>query len=120
MRCIAGCTICDSTSIDECLECGDGYYHDAGKCHLCPENCYTCSDASTCQICVTGYILNENDNTCQQACTYPCDTCSPDSPTQCLSCMAGHTLASTTCNADDCGSSCTSCPRTQFLSGGSC
>lgn len=63
--------------MNECLECGNGYYSDGGTCHLCSKNCFICEDAKTCKMCESGFILNEVDHTCYRACAYPCDNCVP-------------------------------------------
>jgi len=85
----------------------------------CPSNCKTCSDASTCLTCKSGYALQDSQcvpcgsgtfldgTTCTSKfkvserllklflkdCPDECATCS--SATYCLSCSSGYTLNST-------------------------
>jgi hypothetical protein len=102
------CTSCvsgtyKSPPTNQCVDsCGDGFYPDVltSTCMVCPAKCATCSDASTCVTCATGYLPISNPGfDCVASCpsTHFSDSIQCQlSPSKCLTCSGS--------------SQCTSCP----------
>ena len=76
------CKLCDGNNASTCLECFSNYINHNNKCiqecppnHLevdakcvkCIDNCYSCSNLSTCDICNSGFFIS-NDNKCTNKC----------------------------------------------------
>jgi proprotein convertase subtilisin/kexin type 5 len=83
------------------------------SCSACVAPCLTCSDATTCLICVTGYFLEGNNclTVCSsiyrfanstsgncETCPNPCITCAYQNNTmKCLSCAVGYLFNGSSC-----------------------
>lgn len=120
ITCFAGCTTCDTTDPNICLDCGDYKFLKNSKCFSCGTNCLSCTSATTCTKCIPGYLVNSNG-----ACAVP-----PGPPcTQfnlafaCTACTDGFELTggacspSMSCNAT---STCTNCPYNYYVEAGKC
>lgn len=95
--------------MDTCTSCRAGYYLSNGDCKQgCSQNCFICSNSTTCNQCVSGYSLyyRESDVICAP-CPITCRTCADGQPAGCLSCGIGFYLSGTTCIA--CTQNCMSC-----------
>jgi len=112
------CTACESncdecSDLDTCTECSSGWYLLNGDCFSdcpaqgayfnddtavppactpCSTGCITCTDATTCTSCATGYFLDGDDCT---ACEPNCDACSD--ATTCTDCSVGYFLVGGDC-----------------------
>jgi len=101
-KCSAGFYLQDGI----CIPCEAGYYSadgvnktacGAGKnsnsgattCYSCPSNCNTCSSASVCTECKSGYTLS--GGSCATSCSVAnCATCASGSTTVCKTCKSGY------------------------------
>lgn len=127
MPCPSNCRSCSGVSPASCIDCGIGFYAALNKtCYACPKNCLTCTLTSTdvaCTSCVDGYSV-ATGGSCVQTCTFPCATCSPDTPTHCVTCLLGYLPTGTfSCqNNTSCNSTnpCETCPLGFILSNGAC
>ena len=51
--------------------CSDFYYKDGRECKSCISDCKNCTTGTTCDICKSGYILQENKALCINGNTCP-------------------------------------------------
>jgi proprotein convertase subtilisin/kexin type 5 len=122
------CTSCSSTTslyfsptllMTSCVStCPSQYYRDpSGWCLRCPSTCVSCSNASTCTQCFSGYsIVNgQCTNSSNNSCTSNCGDCSGGI---CRQCHAPYLLLS---NTDNGVVSCVLvCPAGYFATAFSC
>lgn len=95
----------------ECVKCdtSNGFYkYNTGiskfaLCGRCPINCNHCQNSFTCDVCIPGSTLNDN-NHCIKDCIAQgsCLTCDINSRGQCTTCHAGDYLDQTTSNTEKC------------------
>ena len=78
--CPVGAQTCTFSAIQQCLP---GYYLVNSICFFCISNCYTCSDAYSCQVCNSGYYLTP-ELTCSACLIAHCSSC--DSSGTCSLC----------------------------------
>lgn len=103
-RCKYGCIYCSSE--ESCESCDWGFYLDSGFCAPCTDpGCYDCS-SSSCFNCYWGYLLNQNDFTCE-ACLENCRFC-PLS-TECAFCYEGYYLSDDKTQCLPCADNCWTC-----------
>ena len=135
--CLQCATNCNSCTAAGCISCIDGYFLTSTQ--SCSQNCVlpcaTCSvvTPTTCKSCIAGYSYNDVSNTCNQVVTCggpcqvcplgytlnfgnciqctasQCQTCNPNSPSQCYSCLPGFFLNPSTSKCQACSASCQTC-----------
>lgn len=80
-----------------CVKCKDGYLLSDKKCEQkCPDNCKTCKYADTCQECMNGYKLNDDNSKCITHKIANCDKYLNEN--QCSKCENGYSLENNKCN----------------------
>ncbi len=134
VQCSANCNSCTATG---CISCIGGFFLTSTQ--SCSPNCAlpcsTCSAVTPtkCTACIAGYAFNNQANTCTPVptCTGPCQvcplgytlsfgkcvqctasqcqTCNPNSPSQCFSCLPGFFLNPSNSQCQACSSSCQTC-----------
>lgn len=118
---MTSCRTCAEGKPSTCLTCGDGFYLKGTTCSPCSSNCASCT-ASGCLTCSQGFFMT-SEQTCAEACTLPCATCSTTNPESCLSCIAGYSFNDVTksCNeVTECVGGCIACPMGYSLKDGAC
>ena len=126
VSCNSNCMTCvDSASPANCTSCRDGFYLNNFKCQKgCPQNCFTCSNLTTCTQCLSGYTVFTQKNSTNiicAPCMSSCRTCAEGKPSTCLTCGEGFYLAGTVCkpcsrNCAECTSAgCTTCSTGFFI-----
>ncbi|KAL7422030.1 hypothetical protein Q5752_003803 [Cryptotrichosporon argae] len=126
------CTACQAGYLLQngaCVRtCEDGYYASSasanGTCEACDSACSTCTSATYCLTCATGFASN---GTCVTSCPSSsiasgsaCLTCHPD----CATCSSTSATGCTSCPASSPafvdGRCVPACSSTQYLSGSTC
>ena len=124
-RCVRPCRLCDTTG-STCIQCFNNYYMSApGICSKCSLECSTCVVSATqCTSCHMGYQLDTSakcNAVCERyeyldtvsgecmLCPYPCSTCNPIYPFNCLTCITSFYYVPSTYNCLTCNDKCRSC-----------
>lgn len=84
-------------------------------------NCYSADKCLTCgfdanlrippPLCKCKYGTSDNGTTCI-ICTPPCETCNTVADNDCISCIEGYFLVSSTTTCEICSSACETCKNT--------
>lgn len=120
VSCFAGCTTCDRTNPNNCLDCGSNRFSNNGKCEACSSNCISCSSATKCTSCVGGYVV-ANDGSCKLPPGPPC--VAYDGSLTCTQCSGSFVLTNGNCVfSSDCNATatCPTCSYNYYLSSGRC
>ena len=80
LPCSTGCKGCSKTDISACIGCVVGYYSEndskgVARCKECFNYCDTCTSATACTKCETGYVLSTDKSKCTIKCSDNCATC---------------------------------------------
>ena len=105
---VAACLACSITAQNTCMsQCGSGCYVDyaSQRCRSCPAGCANCTNPDTCDICATGYYLNEERN-CVPCNVSGCATCNAQGV--CATCQSGYFLKNSS-SCVYCGYLCEEC-----------
>lgn len=122
LRCFNGCLKCASDP-NTCIQCSQYYYlSSTATCLPCMTNCLSCN-STTCFNCQPGtFMVN---NACKSPPSISNCVAFDSTYTNCIACDFNYNLTnatntctlSLTCNSS---SSCTACPYSYYISGGSC
>jgi hypothetical protein len=119
LKCLKGCSLCDSTDLRICTTCTVRFYKSNNTCLPCISGCSLCSDNSTCTSCLFNYKLT-NMGVCELLPDYPCLI---NTGGVCSSCASGFEVSAggcaikIACNATD---SCLYCPASTYLKNKNC
>lgn len=106
----ANCASCTDTPSIRCSLCNNNYFPsaDGSVCLPCLPLCDTCTNNSTCTLCMAGYTTEADGScTCAGACSLcianssgACPVCTIGTPTICHDCAVGfyHNTATTCIN----------------------
>lgn len=126
LRCLNGCSSCNSTAPFNCIGCLVGSYSsmngNASICSNCDYGCGSCSGPNACFSCLPNFQLA--DGQCTPLCFLPCVVCGVANSKQvCQRCLQGYSLQNGSCTPDfSCAGpgSCEFCPLGYFPWRGSC
>jgi proprotein convertase subtilisin/kexin type 5 len=93
VKCLNGCTSCDSSDFTICLACSDGTYLSNGLCVPCSIGCLSCSSQTTCSKCSQTYSLS--NGVCYLIPDLPCLQTNIDGV--CTNCSKSYQLISSVC-----------------------
>ena len=122
--CSIGCSNCVNNICYACYS-SSGYYLSNGACFICPSQCYTCNNYSSCNSCYIGFsLIGGNCISNTSSCPYGCSDCVNKT---CYSCTSGYYLSNGMCSgcSFECYScnnysSCNACNTGFSLIGGNC
>ncbi len=102
-NCMLPCATCSAVTPTKCTSCIAGYtYND--QANSCTP---TTSCSGPCQVCPLGYSLSFGN--CVLCTGSQCQSCNPNSPGQCISCLPGFFLNPSNGQCFACSSSCQTC-----------